>query len=285
MSIKRDVFANQRNQRLLLSNNKFKFQKIIGANDNIDILIGDVSDAWNELCIKKYDIEYFNFNLNARHLLNDNYIPTKIKEWKETFDYYNNLPKSICYIAHNKKQTYRLKNTYNSIRIEKKAIADTLSHMTYFKAMYDNDNETRYLIDCVAVPIKYLIDWNNLLLSDSKLYKPISLTSGSKYIKLYNHLQNLITDSYDSIIYSTTTTHNTTSTDYTLASRLSNRYNWTKRRIYEIKANFNSLKQLREWCLPESFNCVRMTSKLPNDIFNIVISYFEYNPPNQIQFW
>ena len=105
MSIKRDVFANQRNQRLLVSNNKFKFQKIINANANPDILISDVSDAWNELCIKKYNIGYFNFNLNARHLLNDNYIPTKITEWKETFDYYNNLTKTLCYTAYNKKQT------------------------------------------------------------------------------------------------------------------------------------------------------------------------------------
>ena len=277
------MFRNQRNQRLLLSNNKFKFQKIISANDNIDILISDVLNAWNELCLTKYDISYF--NSNAQQLLDDNYIPTKIIEWKETFEYYNNLDSSYYYMNHNKKQTHRLKNIYISIRNEKNIIANALLHMTHFKTMSDNDTETKRLIDCVAVPIKYLIDWNNLLLSDSKLYKPISLTSGSKYIKLYNHLQNLITDSYDSIIYSTTTTHNTTSTDYTLASRLSNRYNWTKRRIYEIKANFNSLKQLREWCLPESFNCVRMTSKLPNDIFNIVISYFEYNPPNQIQFW
>ena len=70
------MFRNQRNQRLLLSNNKFKFQKIISANDNIDILISDVLNAWNELCLKKYDISYF--NSNAQQLLDDNYIPTKI---------------------------------------------------------------------------------------------------------------------------------------------------------------------------------------------------------------
>ena len=277
MSIKRDVFANQRNQRLLLSNNKFKFQKIIGANDNIDILIGDVSDAWNELCIKKYDIEYFNFNLNARHLLNDNYIPTKITEWKETFDYYNNLTKTLCYVAHNKKQTYRLKNTYNSIRIEKKAIADTLSHMTYFKAMYDNDNETRYLIDCVAVPIKYLIDWNHLLLFDPNLNKTILNMDGSLYIKLFNNLIKSISDSYMNLTYSTTTTYNTVSNDTMLLSRFFNRLNWTKRRTQLIKSTFNSLNQLSTWCLPEAFNYVRTSSKLPTDIFNIIISYFEYN--------
>ena len=269
------MFRNQINQRLLLSNNKFKFQKIISANDNIDILISDVLNAWNELCLKKYDISYF--NSNAQQLLDDNYIPTKIIEWKETFEYYNNLDSSYYYMNHNKKQTHRLKNIYISIRNEKNIIANALLHMTHFKTMSDNDTETKRLIDCVAVPIKYLIDWNHLLLFDPNLNKTILNMDGSLYIKLFNNLIKSISDSYMNLTYSTTTTYNTVSNDTMLLSRFFNRLNWTKRRTQLIKSTFNSLNQLSTWCLPEAFNYVRTSSKLPTDIFNIIISYFEYN--------